>query len=71
MDGMRQEELAITGMTCDGCVRAVQRALSRVPGVTDVAVDLAKGRAVVDGDAAPEALVAALERAGYGVRIVP
>ncbi len=58
--------LAITGMTCAGCVNAVQRVLSRVPGVSTVAVDLAAGRASVDGSASPASLVAAVEKAGYG-----
>ncbi|MGC8469528.1 MAG: heavy-metal-associated domain-containing protein, partial [Acetobacteraceae bacterium] len=31
-------DLAITGMTCDGCANALTRALSRVEGVTRVAV---------------------------------
>ena len=58
-------ELKITGMTCEGCVNAVQRTLSRVPGVTEVQVDLAAGRARVQGEAAAAQLIAAVEKAGY------
>jgi copper chaperone len=56
-------------MTCQGCVNAMTRVLSRVPGAKDVAVDLAAGRAVVHGDANPDALIAAVRRAGYGAEL--
>ena len=59
-------DLAITGMTCDGCANALTRALSRVDGVTRVAVDFAAGRAHVAGSANTDRLVAAVEKAGYG-----
>lgn len=62
-------KLAITGMTCSGCVNALTRALSRVPGVTNVKVDLASGRAQITGGASPASLVAAVEKAGYGARL--
>ena len=58
--------LAVSGMTCQGCVNAVARVLSRVPGAKDIAVDLAAGRAVVHGAANPDALLAAVRKAGYG-----
>jgi len=37
--------LTVTGMICDGCVASATRVLSRVPGVNDVDVNLAQGRA--------------------------
>jgi copper chaperone CopZ len=52
-------------MTCATCVRVVTSALSRVPGVDGVEVDLDTGRAVVSGMARADALVAAVEKAGY------
>lgn len=58
--------LAVTGMTCQGCVNAVTRVLSRVPGAQNVQVDLAAGRAVVQGQTDPQALLAAVRKAGYG-----
>ena len=60
--------LAITGMTCGGCVGAVKRLLAKVPGVAEVDVDLDTGRAVVAGTAGVEALIAALQGTGYGAR---
>ncbi len=62
-------ELAITGMSCGGCARAVSRVLSEVSGVDDVQVDLASGRAVVRGTVAADALVQAVEAQGYGATL--
>ena len=55
--------LVITGMTCDGCVGAVRRVLSRVPGVASVEVAVA-------GAANSQDLVRAVEAAGYGARLL-
>ncbi len=57
--------LTVGGMTCNGCVAAVTRVLTRVPGVVSAEVDLASARATVVGDADPKALVAAVVGAGY------
>jgi copper chaperone CopZ len=61
-------QLSIEGMTCSGCVKAVTRALSKVPGVLEVAVDLDAGRARIIGQATAQTLVAAVEQAGFGAR---
>jgi copper chaperone len=58
--------LKITGMNCQHCVRATTQALEAVPEVTKVEVDLATGLAQVQGEADLEALVAAVQAAGYG-----
>ena len=67
-DGARIR-LPVQGMTCASCVTRVERALARVPGVHEVAVNLATETASVQADAsvAPSALAAAIERAGYEV----
>ena len=60
--------LRITGMTCNGCVKHVDAALRKVPGVTAVEVSLAEERAKVvhDPQASPVAsLVEAVDEAGY------
>jgi copper chaperone len=57
--------LKIIGMTCPHCVRATTQALEAVPGVTGVQIDLATGLAQVEGTDAPQALVAAVQGAGY------
>jgi Cu+-exporting ATPase len=60
--------LDITGMTCAACAAHVEKALSRVDGVSQADVNLALERANVefDGAGGPEALVRAVEKAGYG-----
>ena len=64
-------ELALTGLRCANCALTVERALARVPGVGDVAVNFASETASVRPlpGATPTrgALVAAVEAAGYGV----
>ena len=63
-------ELKITGMNCEHCVRAVRDALAAVSGVAEVAsVELESGRALVDGQADPAALIAAVKDAGYGAEV--
>jgi Cu+-exporting ATPase len=64
--------LPIEGMTCASCVRRVERALAGVPGVTAVTVNLATESASVslsDAAGARQALVAAVEKAGYTTRL--
>ena len=64
-------ELQISGMTCAGCVRAIERAVAAVPGVTRAEVNLATGTASVEYEALQAdvaAIRAAVERAGYGAR---
>jgi len=66
--------LTVTGMTCEGCVGHVQQALAEIPGVATAKVDLAQSQAVVSYDAArvqPEALIAAVVKAGYQASVAP
>jgi len=58
-------ELKIDGMTCGHCVAAVKKALEKVPGVRAAQVELATGRARVEGDPSLEALLAAVRDEGY------
>ena len=55
----------VTGMTCAACSARVEAAIRRLPGVSDVAVGLLTNSARVEGNVAPGAVVAAVERAGY------
>ena len=57
--------LKISGMTCQNCVKHVTEALSAVPGVKTVQVDLATETARIEGDAPPEALIQAVEEEDY------
>lgn len=58
--------LKVTGMTCEHCEKAVERALAGVAGVDRVvAVDRGRGEAVVEGRAGEDALLAAVREEGY------
>ncbi len=57
--------LMIEGMSCQHCVAAVTRALQSVPGVESAQVSLDEASAQVSGDAAQQALLDAVQRAGY------
>jgi len=63
----RVDELEIRGMTCASCAARVEKALAKVPGVSRASVNLATEKATVEvrEDVAPEALTAAIEKAGY------
>ncbi|HZH28800.1 MAG TPA: heavy metal translocating P-type ATPase [Azospirillaceae bacterium] len=59
-------DLRVEGMTCASCVGRVEKALKKVPGVAEAAVNLATERAHVVGHGIdPASLVAAVEKAGY------
>ncbi|HEX6843216.1 MAG TPA: heavy metal translocating P-type ATPase [Stellaceae bacterium] len=63
--------LRIEGMSCAACVARVEKALARVPGVSNVSVNLASEEARLDrerGMAATPALIAAVAAAGYGAQ---
>lgn len=62
--------LKITGMTCGHCVKHVESALLKVPGVTGATVDLTRGEARVEGSADPAALVAAVEAEDYSASVL-
>ncbi len=66
-------DLTISGMTCASCVRRVERALSKVDGVSDAAVNLATEHASVHYDpeqVSLDALLSAVTSAGYGASVV-
>ncbi|RAR63656.1 heavy metal translocating P-type ATPase [Halomonas sp. I5-271120] len=58
--------LSLSGMTCASCVKSVQQALDRTPGVTAAEVNFASHTAQVRGSASAQSLVEAVESAGYG-----
>ncbi len=60
------EQYNVTGMTCAACSARVEKAVSKVPGVTGCSVSLLTNSMGVEGSAAPAEIVAAVESAGYG-----
>ncbi|WP_227369118.1 heavy metal translocating P-type ATPase [Halomonas sp. M20] len=64
------QRLAISGMTCAGCVNTVQKALKATPGVTHAQVNFGNHTAEVSGDAPLDRLVKAVEDVGYGASAI-
>ncbi|MBQ7278281.1 MAG: heavy metal translocating P-type ATPase [Clostridia bacterium] len=58
----------ITGMSCAACSARVEKAVSGVEGVTSCAVSLLTNSMGVEGDVSPEAVIKAVEAAGYGCK---
>ena len=59
---------AVEGMTCGHCVQSITGEVSKVPGVSDVAVDLAAKTVAVTAEPLDDVAVrAAVEEAGYSV----
>ena len=56
----------VTGMSCAACSARVEKAVSKVPGVTSCSVSLLTNSMGVDGTASPAEIIRAVEQAGYG-----
>lgn len=63
------ERYAVTGMSCAACSARVEKAVSKVPGVTSCAVSLLTNSMGVEGTARPEEIIAAVKKAGYGAAL--
>lgn len=63
------ERYVITGMSCAACSARVEKAVSKVPGVTSCAVSLLTNSMGVEGTAASQEIIAAVQRAGYGAAL--
>ena len=60
------EQYHVTGMSCAACSARVEKAVSKLPGVTSCSVSLLTNSMGVEGTASPEEIIAAVEDAGYG-----
>ncbi len=72
MSDTKELVIPVVGMTCTNCANTVSRSLKRVEGVSDASVSYANERATVAYDPAvvkPDALIQAVENAGYGATI--
>ena len=63
-------QLAVTGATCSSCVSSIEKALKSVSGVTHAHMNLADNTASVTGQADSQALISAIESAGYGASVI-
>ena len=59
------KQYQVTGMSCAACQARVEKAVSKIPGVTECAVSLLTNSMGVDGDVDPSEIIAAVEKAGY------
>ena len=60
------EQYNVTGMSCAACSARVEKAVSKVPGVTSCSVSLLTNSMGVEGTATASAIISAVEQAGYG-----
>ena len=60
-------KLKVAGMSCSGCASSVTRAVAAAAPGAKVSVDLKSGEVAIDGAVSKQAVVAAIEDAGYDV----
>ena len=63
------EQYTVTGMSCAACSARVEKAVSHVSGVTSCSVSLLTNSMGVEGTADPQAVIAAVQAAGYGASL--
>ena len=63
------KQYQVTGMSCAACSARVEKAVSKVPGVTSCSVSLLTNSMGVEGSAGEQAVIAAVEAAGYGASV--
>ena len=67
---LREVDLAVTGMTCASCVARVERKLQKLPGVAaTVNLPLESAHVILSAEHPDDALVRAVESAGYGATV--
>lgn len=63
------EQYNVTGMSCAACSARVEKAVSKVPGVTSCSVSLLTNSMGVEGTASAHDIITAVEQAGYGASL--
>ena len=63
------DQYTVTGMSCAACSARVEKAVSKVPGVTSCSVSLLTNSMGVEGSADPTSIISAVEAAGYGASV--
>lgn len=64
------DKYSITGMSCAACSARVQKAVDKLDGVESCSVNLLTNSMTVEGDASPTEVITAVEKAGYGARLI-
>ncbi len=65
IEGGKMKQFSVTGMSCAACSTRVEKAVSKVEGVTSVSVSLLTNSMGVEGEAETESIIQAVEAAGY------
>lgn len=63
------QQFNVTGMSCAACSARVEKAVSKVPGVSSCSVNLLTNSMGVEGTASVESIISAVEKAGYGATL--
>lgn len=63
------QQFTITGMSCAACSARIEKAVSKLPGVTSCSVSLLTNSMSVDGSAKPQDIIKAVEHSGYGASL--
>ena len=63
------EQYDVTGMSCAACSARVEKAVTKVKGVTSCSVSLLTNSMGVEGTAPPQEIISAVEKAGYGAKL--
>ena len=63
------QQFTVTGMHCAACSASVEKAVKKVPGVESCAVSLLTNSMGIEGTAAPDAIIQAVQNAGYGASL--
>ena len=63
------EQYTVTGMSCAACQTRVEKAVSKVPGVTSCSVSLLTNSMGVEGTASSSEIIEAVQAAGYGASV--
>ena len=63
------KQYTVTGMSCAACSARVEKAVSSLEGVSVCSVNLLTGSMSVEGTVSPDAVIRAVEQAGYGASI--
>ncbi len=63
------DKYKVTGMSCAACSSRVERAVSKLDGISSCSVNLLTNSMTVEGDVSPEVVIAAVRDAGYGASV--
>lgn len=63
------QKFSVSGMSCAACSARVEKTVKQIPGVSSCAVSLLTNSLRVEGNASANAIISAVEKAGYGARL--